>query len=563
MRNLLTSGGGRSALAAHVAPHVPTCTRRLAARVALGAAVLLLLPIEVRAQVNEALTATRVHDFILIKRGANGALRTATVLDPGLARSHPLVDNALFSVPGGKGTNILLDYLNPLRYSWTFDHKAQQEPLAAAVEQFLGSADQLLALVNPKRAAAEGGTAAVAAFASPPPPRAELMATPGTARAAPPAATTADAAVARAFRDIALNEWALWMASRSACMTRQQSSRDQLQRIGARLDSLAYATSRDSTRTTITTAAEFRVTMLGAIDVLQRAATMADLRTALSSAGTNAGRLARANTTLRELITALRTASTAVHDSLESTTDCMNLTAYTRGVMTGVAERAERIATAREGLVSQFREMHAAIAHQVETAASLHDIFLLGHVRPTSKERAHVTVTITERQISTSDDRLEVKPLGTVTGTFEVMEHQSVVTEISVGVAYSAVAYPKFRTNQVGDQHFVADAGIDRPRMVAASMLNLIPNTGWSGFTRLVGQVGIGATTESPLVLVGGGLRLSHDRNLTLSFGAAFPFQKRLKSLKVGDQVAGDAALEQDVERALAKRPAFYLGIQR
>ncbi len=513
----------------------------------------------VHAQVSEALTATRVNDFILIKRGANGALRAATVLDPGLALSHPLAENALYSVSGGKGANILLDYLNPLRFSWTYDHKAQPEPLAAIVEKFLGSADQLLALVNAKGTAAEGGTAA-ATTAAPPPPGGKA---PAGEKAAPPAATRGDSASVRSYGDIALNEWALWMASRSACMSRQQSSRDQLQRIAPRLDALVYAATRDSSRAAITTAADFRGALLAAIDVLQRASSMNELRQALTTADGGAGRMARANGALREMITAIRTAANAVHDSLEATTDCMNLTAYTRGVMAGVAERAERVASAREGLVSQFREMHAGIKRQVETAASHHDVFLLGDVHPTSRERAHVTVTITERQISTGDDRLEVKSLGTITGSLQVMEHQSVVTELSVGIAYSAVAYPKFRTNQVGSEHFVADAGVDRPRMVAASMLNLIPNTGWSGFTRLVGQVGIGATTESPLVLVGGGLRLSHDRNLTLSFGAAFPFQKRLKSLKVGDKVAGDAALEQDVERALARRPAFYLGIQR
>jgi hypothetical protein len=544
------------------APRVPNRLRLPhLARAGLLAAMIATAPAAVRAQVNEALTATRVNDFILLKRGANGALRVATVLSPGLARSHPLTDNALFSVTRSQGANILLDYLNPLLFTWSVDHKAQPEPLGESVQKFLATADQLFTLLNGKTATAESTpTVATGRTAGDP--------SSGTANVAPPpdtqgkADSTARSTVAT-YHDIALNEWALWMESGRECVSRKQAGWEQLQSIAPRIDALLLGSALPAPPAAITSAAQFRGELVASIGTLAAASSMAELRRALDSSAASAERLRRANGLLRELITALRTATSGVTVTNEGTTVCANLAAYTRGVMAGVAERAERVGVTRESVVKQFGEMLAAIKEQVDKSASHDDVFLIGHASPTAKARVHVTVTIAHRSITAHDDRIEVKSLGTITSNFQVMEHQSLVTELSAGVAYSAVAYPKFRTNQVGSEHFVADAGVDRPRMVAATMLNLIPNTGWSGFTRLVGQLGIGATTESPLLLAGGGLRLSHDRNLTLSFGAAFPFQKRLKTLKVGDPVAGDAALEQDVERALARRPAFYIGIQR
>jgi hypothetical protein len=92
-------------------------------------------------------------------------------------------------------------------------------------------------------------------------------------------------------------------------------------------------------------------------------------------------------------------------------------------------------------------------------------------------------------------------------------------------------------------------------------MLNLL----WSntlGWVYPGIQVGIGSARNYPLLMTGGVLRFVGSSNMSLSVGASFPWYQELKTLKLGDPVAGTADIEKDLRFHLAG-PSLYVGLQR
>lgn len=64
------------------------------------------------------------------------------------------------------------------------------------------------------------------------------------------------------------------------------------------------------------------------------------------------------------------------------------------------------------------------------------------------------------------------------------------------------------------------------------------------------------------MVLTGAGIRFSQPMRFVLSVGALFPFEQELTDLKLGSPVAGEAALQKDLQRTIGK-PSLYIAIQK
>jgi hypothetical protein len=119
------------------------------------------------------------------------------------------------------------------------------------------------------------------------------------------------------------------------------------------------------------------------------------------------------------------------------------------------------------------------------------------------------------------------------------------------------------RFNQVDGEHVVATAGTDRPRALVLGMLNIIPHAGWSGFTRVAGQIGIGISSKAPAIATGLGIRFAQPSRMVFSIGAVFPFVQELEGIALGEKVAGEASLDSFIKWRLSSRPSLYVGVQR
>jgi len=233
-----------------------------------------------------------------------------------------------------------------------------------------------------------------------------------------------------------------------------------------------------------------------------------------------------------------------------------------RDVVTSFMVRAKEVIDRRETLLADLKAVVTEIKAIADPPLNDDKGFKIGSIEVTSGKRATVTLTFRERSVSVRNDQVLVQNGKSQSATFEVMEHQSLVPEFVPGLAYSQVTFRRYKTNDSSGVHVVADGGDYTPHTIPMGMLNLMPNTGWSGFTRLVGQVGVGVTKESIVVLTGAGIRFSAPVKFVLSAGALFPFEQELTDLKLGSVVAGEAALQKDLQRTLGK-PALYIAIQK
>ena len=507
------------------------------------------LPTVLLAQADAALSAIRVNDFIMIGRPANGTLLYGVDRDALSRTMHLLQDDPLFAVNQGRGLNVAIAFVNPLKVTWTVSQTMEADPLVASVERFLSSATTLLGNI--------GGAASAGAMGAVPANSTTKNVVPGSSDRSP---TTPDARVP--LFDPSLIEWTLWLRRGEVCSGTVQPAVQDLQAQGATLDQLLYQPSTSNEDgAEINSAGTFRNAVTAIIKTLKQASSFASLKTANDDAQNALGILEASTKSIRSDLEKLQGASKLIANAMVQ--DCGEFAEYTTSVFSSFKERADPTLKSRETLLADLRSVTKAINDKLSPTLPNDQEFIIGNVLVPSGKRMKVVVAITEHKFEFVDGRLVHEPSSTKTASFLVMERQSVVTEFSQGVAYSNIAFPRFNTNDPGTGHVVADAGSDKPRALIVGMLNFMPNTGWTGFTRLIGQVGIGATAEAPVLLAGGGIRFTAPAKFVLTFGAAFPFQKELKTFKIGSPVAGEAELKKDIQWHLAMRPALYIGIQR
>ncbi len=156
------------------------------------------------------------------------------------------------------------------------------------------------------------------------------------------------------------------------------------------------------------------------------------------------------------------------------------------------------------------------------------------------------------------DNSVSVTTGDPIRTSFVVTKGHAVVPEFAVGVIATNIAYARFGTGTLNGQTVVARAADDRQNSAAVAMLNIVPS--WTDGL-LIGQVGVGTSKDYPLVLVGGGIRMTTPVNWSLTFGGVFTWQQQLTKLSINDPVAGTAAVQSDLSYRLLPRPAFYVGL--
>jgi hypothetical protein len=505
------------------------------------------------AQTQEALDATRVDRFVVLALPPGDGLQFGADEEGRSRALSVLKSNHLFAARRAGGFNLVLAHVNPLRYAWTVSVNLTPDPLVESVTQFLAAAGKLFSAAGApdlqKAVAAGPNTGAREATIA--------AADPTNARAA----ARALAEESLELTDASLIELRLWMTEKKDCFASTVAADDSKLVVAQRLDSTLFSSAPSPSGTGLRTAADFRTAVGQGIRLFDTPTSISDVREALES-------LRRVTTTLRDANARARSDREAITlanlpAARASTDPCGDMILYYRRTLDAYGRRAVPLIEKREELVARLQAVFDAIAQKIAATLPADKELLMGSVHVESGKRTTVTLTVTERAISFKDDVLSVTDVRSVTTTFGAMEHQSIVTEFTEGLAFTPVEFPRFQTNSVDGIIRVAEAGKSKPRFMLVSMLNLIPNAGMHGFTRLVGQLGAGITTEAAALLAGCGIRFTQPSRFVLTFGAMFPFVRSLTALKVGDAVAGEAALQADIGRTLAKRPSFYIGIQR
>jgi hypothetical protein len=147
-----------------------------------------------------------------------------------------------------------------------------------------------------------------------------------------------------------------------------------------------------------------------------------------------------------------------------------------------------------------------------------------------------------------------------------VRKFQRFIPEVSAGVAYLNLSFPKYgTTTDASGKQIVSEAGEDNVRKINfTSMIN------WNYFANDTHinpfiQIGIGANAGYPSFLSGVGLRFHGLPNVpafAFSCGLASTWVQSLDKLKVGDVVTGTADLEKDLKYKFNWPPKVYVGFQ-
>ncbi len=246
---------------------------------------------------------------------------------------------------------------------------------------------------------------------------------------------------------------------------------------------------------------------------------------------------------------------------------CDYFIAFTKEEVEQFLIATENIQKNREGLLEAAKALITELAKFNKTLEKSEknytDYQLLNYVEVDPKKIHDIKVLYKKQKVEVTKMEIKItEEEESFTGNVKLRAHRTFIPEISTGVFYTTLRYPKFGTKEDSSGGFiVAEAGEDKYNVVAATHLNLVANV-FDGDVHPMLQVGIGTAKDLPSLLGGGGLRFTGSVKCAISFGAIFTWRKELDELKIGDTIDGTAKLEDDLKYRLQKKPGFYIGLQ-
>lgn len=139
-----------------------------------------------------------------------------------------------------------------------------------------------------------------------------------------------------------------------------------------------------------------------------------------------------------------------------------------------------------------------------------------------------------------------------------VRKYSILIPVVSSGVLYSNLAFQRYGTdtNEAGEM-IVSKTEEDASELVMGAYLNLYFNTKSDYLPFL--QLGVGPSSDKPLLFLGGGFGLSNKINI--ASGMIFTWFPELKGLQEGDVVTGTSQIEDAIKYRFEATPKFYVGI--
>ena len=172
-----------------------------------------------------------------------------------------------------------------------------------------------------------------------------------------------------------------------------------------------------------------------------------------------------------------------------------------------------------------------------------------------------IGISVKSRKISINNNKLSVNSEEIVQSKMHFKRFDRFVFEVTPGVAYVNLSFPKFviGTNETGDNIIAKGDSEDFNNINFQVMLNMNLNVTNSAVIPFL-QVGVGPSTKYPVFFTGAGLRITKD--LRVSAGGAWTWINELTELSVGDIVSEQSAIDDDDNFRFTNSPKFYLGFQ-
>ncbi len=174
-----------------------------------------------------------------------------------------------------------------------------------------------------------------------------------------------------------------------------------------------------------------------------------------------------------------------------------------------------------------------------------------------------ISVTVTTQSITVdSTPSLKVEDIGSVTHSIRIRLYSSIIPELSGAVIKTDLKFPKYglSPDSGSGKQKIVPAGEDDFPASGAIALNGICRCGMTSFVYPMLQLGVTNSKDYPGFIVGGGLRFTNPRSLSVVAGYIYTWYQGLVGKNVGDLVDGTA----DLTKAMGRRSkrGSYVGIQ-
>jgi hypothetical protein len=451
-----------------------------------------------------------------------------------------------FTFTGGRESVVAwLSYRNPLRVSWVLSEKVTDDPMALAIGKFVASVNAFFATPFEVKTEAEKKDSARAPTPGMSPNQVQLLnATNVSGIQAPPP----------------LLAWALFASQHLYCIdTERIKALETALGVADRLLYNAEDTRRLKVVDTIGTLGELRamiklvVTLLGAESY--------EPKVLLSNAALADQGIVAVEEYVKRATTAISSVPAALAKVKRVASECSPFYVYSDNAFRAFDSEARGNLKLREQMSKDLRALHTLFEARLATNPADRG-FRVGEIEATPSKVKDVTITFTRRSLKVDGDKLVVSDDKAVSGTVRVAPFERWFVEFAPGVAYTNVRIQKFGTSTNGTVTTVALGGRETNPIVGTGMLNVIRSWEDGGSVWPMLQAGF-AVGKVPMLLAGAGMRVTRPDNFSVGVGVAMPWIKQLNTLKVGDLISGTADLERDYVQGFARKPGFYVSVQR
>ena len=493
--------------------------------------------------------------YIMVRPSANELeFRYREDAQATLSKAFPLKGATLFTVDRSRGLNILLDFLNPIRYRWSITEASVAEPTFSAAKSFFESVTGLLKIVAPEttgesqasQQVAENTKARVSAANEARKDSSETR--PQSGQASTPILYAPD-----------LVDWSIWTWQPEIvkCVSNSAGPRPAWIRLKTAVEAadkeFFESTSEESQRNSSVFSKR-----LGAIaNMLIQPDAMALMKQNAAMVRDSAETLQRVNVNASKT---LKTVKDAVGTEWISKGNCTDFQRYTQGVIARFLATSEVRLGARQAVVSNLVSLNDAL--RTLLAQTDEDAFFVGTVSVPDGLMKDVTLSVVPKERTSSDNPFAFEDKRAASTSFRLRRRQMLLAEFGIGMAVTSIEYPTFGTGLTDGKLVVQSVEPKTQNFSGVAMLNLVYAKSPLGFVLPMVQLGAGTARAYPLFLVGGGFRFLTEPEFAVSVGAVFPWKQKLDGLKPGDPVTGTA----DVERATTYRltsPGWYISLQK
>ena len=247
---------------------------------------------------------------------------------------------------------------------------------------------------------------------------------------------------------------------------------------------------------------------------------------------------------------------------------CDNLVAYTRGEIDKFLIEAGSIQKGRvalikaaKSLIDELKVFNSSIDKDESGIAD--NAFLITRVLVDGSKIQTVNLSYEKQKITVKNNEIIMEdiPAEKIEGSIKIRAYRTILAELSTGVFYTNLRFPKYGITESDSVLKVSQAGEDHYPVVAATHINLIPNI-FDGDVHPLIQLGVGTGKDLPSFLGGVGIRFTGKVKCSISGGAIMTWRKELTKLKIGDTVKGTSELEEDLQYEFMNKPSLYLGFQ-